>query len=51
MQDRLVKELRLAGIATIAAANVWLPGFVEAHNKRFVRARECQGIPSLDNCR
>ncbi len=38
LQDRLVKELRLAGIATTAAANVWLPGFVEAHNKRFARA-------------
>lgn len=38
LQDRLVKELRLAGISTVAAANVWLPGFVAAHNKRFARA-------------
>ncbi|MGH7212900.1 MAG: ISNCY family transposase, partial [Acetobacteraceae bacterium] len=38
LQDRLVKELRLAGISTAAAANIWLPGFVEAHNKRFARA-------------
>lgn len=38
LQDRLVKELRLAGISTIEAANAWLPGFVAAHNKRFARA-------------
>jgi hypothetical protein len=38
LQDRLVKELRLAGIATIEAANNWLPGFIGAYNKRFGRA-------------
>jgi hypothetical protein len=27
LQDRMVKELRLAGISSIAAANAWLPGF------------------------
>jgi hypothetical protein len=37
LQDRLVKELRLAGISTIEAANAWLPGFVEDYNKRFGR--------------
>ncbi len=37
LQDRLVKELRLAGIATIAAANAWLPGFIASHNARFAR--------------
>jgi hypothetical protein len=35
---KLVKELRLAGIATIEATNTWLPGFVEAYSKRFGRA-------------
>jgi hypothetical protein len=35
LQDRLVKALRLAGIDTIEAANVWLPGFIERHNARF----------------
>jgi hypothetical protein len=25
----LIKELRLAGISTVEAANAWLPGFVE----------------------
>src|SRR5437588_90222 len=33
LQDRLVKELRLAGISTVEAANTWLPGFIEDHNK------------------
>ncbi len=37
-QDRLVKELRLAGISTIEAANGWLPGFIDTYNKRFSRA-------------
>jgi len=38
LQDRLVKELRLAGIATIAAANAWLPAFIADYNMRFGRA-------------
>jgi winged helix-turn helix protein len=38
LRDRLVKELRLAGISTVAAANAWLPGFIIAHNDRFGRA-------------
>src|SRR6202162_1182747 len=37
LQDRMVKELRLAGISTIAAANAWLPGFITAYNSRFGR--------------
>ena len=36
LQDRLVKELRLANITTIEAANAFLEdGFLEAFNKRF----------------
>src|SRR4051794_14126408 len=38
LQDRLVKELRLAGVATIEAANDWLPGFIDTYNKRFGQA-------------
>jgi hypothetical protein len=38
LQDRLVKELRLAGISTVVAANAWLPGFMTTHNDRFGRA-------------
>ena len=34
-QDRLVTELRLAGITTIAAANAFLPGYLARHNARF----------------
>ena len=37
LQDRLVKELRLAGLSTPAAANAWLPGFMADYNGRFGR--------------
>jgi hypothetical protein len=37
LQDRLVKELRLAGIDTIEAANEWLPTFMADHNRRFAK--------------
>jgi hypothetical protein len=37
LQDRLVAELRLAGITTLAAANAFLPGFTVAFNARFAR--------------
>ena len=37
LQDRLVKELRLAGISDMETANAFLPGFIEAHNRRFAR--------------
>ncbi|MBB3310400.1 hypothetical protein FHT78_002143 [Rhizobium sp. BK196] len=35
LQDRLVKELRLAGIDNTEAGNGFLPGFVEDYNGRF----------------
>ena len=34
-QDRLVTELRLAGITNIEDANAFLPGFLERHDARF----------------
>ncbi len=37
LQDRLVAELRLAGIATLAAANTFLPAFTQQFNARFAR--------------
>ena len=37
LQDRLVKELRLAEISSIAAANAWLPDFIDDYNTRFGR--------------
>jgi hypothetical protein len=37
LQDRLVKELRLEGIASIAAANAFMPRFIEAYNARFAK--------------
>lgn len=35
LQDRLVKEMRLAGIKNIDEANAFLPVFLEGYNKRF----------------
>jgi transposase len=40
-QDRLVAELRLAGIADLADANAFLPGFLVRFNARF-------GVPAGD---
>jgi len=37
LQDRLIKELRLRGIDTIADANLYLPEFLEAYNQKFSR--------------
>lgn len=38
LQDRLRKELRLAGVSSLAQANEFLPPFIEAHNARFGHA-------------
>lgn len=35
LQDRLIKELRLAGISNIDEANAFVPSFIEKHNQRF----------------
>jgi hypothetical protein len=35
LQDRLVKEMRLAAIHSIEAANAWLPDFQADYNRRF----------------
>jgi len=44
LQDRLPKELALAGIATVAAANAYLRAtYVPAHNARFAVAAEHPG--------
>jgi hypothetical protein len=37
LQDRLVKELRLHGISSIAAANAYTPEFMADYNRRFAR--------------
>ena len=37
LQDRLVAELRLRGIQTLAAAEVFLPTYLADHNRRFAR--------------
>lgn len=35
LQDRLVKEMRLAGINNMVEANAWLPGYIADYNQRF----------------
>lgn len=37
LQDRLTKELRLAGITTLEGATAFLPGFIERYNRRFAK--------------
>ena len=54
LQDRLPKELALAGITTMDAANTWLRDtYLLAHNVRFAVKAEQQGsafvaVPALD---
>jgi hypothetical protein len=37
LQDRLVKEFRLAGISSLEAANALMPSFIEAYNAKFAK--------------
>jgi hypothetical protein len=37
LQDRLTKELRLAGSSDLEQANAFLPGFIERYNVRFAQ--------------
>ena len=37
LQDRLVKELRLAGVCTLAEGNARLPAFMTDYNARFAK--------------
>ncbi len=51
LQDRLVKELRLAGISTIEAANAFLPSFVANYNGRFAKpAARNQDFHRVNRC-
>jgi hypothetical protein len=43
LQDRLVKEMRLAGIKTLEEANRFLRGFLARFNRRFSRAARQPG--------
>ena len=38
LQDRVAKELRLAGISGIEAANTFLPGLMQHYNARFAKS-------------
>ncbi len=51
LQDRLVKELRLAGINDAATANAWLPQFRARYNQKFMvspRSGQDGHVPYLD---
>ena len=53
LQDRLTKELALAGITTIEAADVFIRDVLSGHNGRFAVAAEQEGsafvaIPGVD---
>ena len=37
LQDRLVKDMRMANIHSLDEANAWLPSYIKEHNKRFAR--------------
>lgn len=37
LQDRLIKEMRLEGIDTMAQANAFLPAFIDQFNTKFVK--------------
>lgn len=43
LQDRLVKDMRLAGISTIDEANAFLEAYLPDHNKRF-------SVPPKEEC-
>lgn len=43
LQDRLVKEMRLAGIGSLEEANRFLRGFLARYNRRFSRAARQPG--------
>jgi transposase len=38
LQDRLTKEMRLAGVTTLEEANAFLPTFMDRYNARFAKA-------------
>ena len=42
LQDRLIKEMRLAEIKNIEEANAFLPAYFEAHNKQFGKEPACK---------
>jgi hypothetical protein len=42
LQDRLVKEMRMAGIKNIDEGNAFLPQYIEMHNQKFGKEPACQ---------
>ena len=53
LQDRLIKELRLADVRTLEAANAFLPSFLARYNARFAQAPSDSAsawVPLPDGC-
>lgn len=53
LQDRLTKELRLAGITTLEQANAFLPAFLARYNARFAQPPqdpESAWVPLPEDC-
>ncbi len=53
LQDRLIKELRLAGITTQPEANAFLPDFIRRYNARFAQEPQdpaAAWVPLPDDC-
>src|SRR6266849_4264565 len=51
LQDRLVSELRLRGIATLEAANAFLPALRADYNRRFTRRPAPRDLAAVLSCR
>lgn len=51
LQDRLVKELRIAGISNMDDGNAFLAGFVERCNAKFAKATARPAMPSRQSRR
>jgi hypothetical protein len=49
LQDRLIKEMRLEGICSIAEANAWLPCFIEHFNQKFAKCAKLKEFTSTIN--
>ncbi len=51
LQDRLVKELRLQGVSTIAAGNQLLPGFLADYNAYFGKEPQNRNRQTMSSSR
>jgi hypothetical protein len=50
LQDRLVKELRLRDISTVAEANAWVPSFMAVPTTRVLPSRRRVALTRIGRC-